>query len=122
MQANGDYLPENEHPNVAFPIEVQWNPSIVTYPSGKTYATSGDKIIRVPTGTTLVDLPRWVKWVPFEDKSTKIRVKGSRGNYYTVTHDSSKQDYSCTCPAHKFRGKCKHVKVAFPESSTAISS
>ena len=116
MQNKDNYVPEEAYPDVTFPIEVQWNPSIVTYPSGKTYATAGDKIIRVPTGTTLDELSRWVKWVPLVDKTTKKKVKGSRGNFYTVSFNPSKETYTCTCPAHKFRGKCKHVAIAFPES------
>lgn len=34
-------------------------------------------------------------------------VKGSKGNTYTVTRNSSKWD--CTCPGFTFRKTCKHV-------------
>jgi len=114
MSNKENYIPEEAYPDVKFPIEVHWNPSIVTYPSGKTYATSGDTIVRVPAGTTLADLPRWVKWTPQESKTEKKIVEGSKGSKYTVTFNSEKETYACTCPAYKFRGKCKHISIAFP--------
>ncbi len=34
-------------------------------------------------------------------------VEGSKGNRYTVSWDSGR--WSCTCPGHGFRGRCRHV-------------
>jgi ribosomal protein L21E len=34
-------------------------------------------------------------------------VPGSKGNSYTVNLDSGR--WSCTCPGHGFRGRCRHV-------------
>ena len=34
-------------------------------------------------------------------------VIGSKGNQYTVSWDSGR--WSCTCPGHGFRGRCRHV-------------
>jgi len=34
-------------------------------------------------------------------------VQGSKGNRYTVSRDSGR--WSCTCPGHGFRGRCRHV-------------
>jgi hypothetical protein len=34
-------------------------------------------------------------------------VSGSKGNQYTVSWDSGR--WSCTCPGHGFRGRCRHV-------------
>lgn len=34
-------------------------------------------------------------------------VAGSKGNSYTVSLDSGR--WSCTCPGHGFRGRCRHV-------------
>jgi len=34
-------------------------------------------------------------------------VLGSKGNRYTVSRDSGR--WSCTCPGHGFRGRCRHV-------------
>jgi hypothetical protein len=34
-------------------------------------------------------------------------VEGSKGNRYTVSRDSGR--WSCTCPGHGFRGRCRHV-------------
>jgi len=39
-------------------------------------------------------------------KSTLIEVKGSKGDTYFIDPDKG----SCSCPAHKFRGTCKHIK------------
>jgi hypothetical protein len=39
-------------------------------------------------------------------KSTLIEVKGSKGDTYYVDPEKGK----CSCPAHTFRGTCKHVK------------
>ena len=41
-------------------------------------------------------------------KKEEWRVQGSKGNIYTVSKLRDK--YSCTCPAGKFRGTCKHIK------------
>lgn len=37
-----------------------------------------------------------------------VEIKGSKGDVYTVNLD----DETCTCPAFKFRGGCKHVSMA----------
>jgi hypothetical protein len=34
-------------------------------------------------------------------------VEGSKGNRYIVSRDSGR--WSCTCPGHGFRGRCRHV-------------
>lgn len=34
-------------------------------------------------------------------------VSGSKGGEYTVSLDSGR--WSCTCPGHGFRGRCRHV-------------
>jgi hypothetical protein len=44
-----------------------------------------------------VDHPRGETW----------EVLGSKGNRYTVSRDSGR--WSCTCPGHGFRGRCRHV-------------
>jgi hypothetical protein len=35
-------------------------------------------------------------------------VEGSKGNRYTVSRDAGR--WSCTCPGHGFRGRCRHVE------------
>lgn len=47
-----------------------------------------------------------------EPEEEKLRgqtweVEGSKGNRYTVSLDSGR--WSCTCPGHGFRGRCRHV-------------
>jgi len=44
---------------------------------------------------------------PFNVKkqSNLIKVKGSKGNEYTIDPESK----SCNCPGFAFRGACKHV-------------
>ena len=34
-------------------------------------------------------------------------VQGSKGDQYIVSRDSGR--WSCTCPGHGFRGRCRHV-------------
>ena len=45
---------------------------------------------------------------PFKVKaqSNLIKVKGSKGNEYTVDPEAR----TCTCPGFQFRGNCKHTK------------
>ncbi len=61
-------------------------------------------------------------WIPVEDhisfddvevinpyrnvKVEEYKITGSRGNKYTVTNRNG--NFSCDCPAGKFRGACKH--------------
>ena len=63
-------------------------------------------------------------WIPVEDhisfddvevinpyaniKTETYEVIGSTGNKYTVTNRNNQ--FSCDCPAGKFRGTCKHIK------------
>jgi hypothetical protein len=44
---------------------------------------------------------------PFKVKtqSTLIKVKGSKGNEYTIDTDAQ----TCNCPGFTFRGSCKHL-------------
>jgi hypothetical protein len=49
-----------------------------------------------------------VKPNPFKlvkEKSTIIKVSGSKGNIYSVDTDEK----TCTCPGYQFRGTCKHI-------------
>ena len=41
----------------------------------------------------------------YKDAETKgeYRIRGSSGNYYTVT------EYDCTCIGYEFRNRCKHI-------------
>ena len=41
-------------------------------------------------------------------KSETFQVTGSTGNKYNVTKRGD--EFSCDCPAGKFRGMCKHIK------------
>jgi hypothetical protein len=63
-------------------------------------------------------------WIPVDDtvtaddvehinpyasiKSETFQVTGSTGNKYNVTKRGN--EFSCDCPAGKFRGMCKHIK------------
>jgi hypothetical protein len=44
---------------------------------------------------------------PFKVKtqSTLIKVKGSKGNEYTI----NPEEKTCNCPGFTFRGSCKHL-------------
>lgn len=109
-----DYDPESEYPDVDFPLKVDINPSIVTYRSGKTWACAGSIMVQVPTGTTLETVKRWVLWDKPVLNTERVKVEGSKGNTYTVTRDNTLGEIQCSCPGFKYRGKCKHGKVAFP--------
>lgn len=89
-------------------IKTRLRPGIIVS-SGKTYAVGGNWI-EVPTGTMQKD----IKWdrpkvaVKIAPKSNSIKVKGSKGKVYTVTHNPITNIISCTCPGYTFRKKCKH--------------
>jgi len=109
-----DYDPRTEYPDATFPIKAPMNPSIVTYVSGKTYACAGSVIVRVPTGTTRETMGEWIVYEQPVLNIERVRIAGSKGNTYTVTRDLTSNDIYCSCPGHKFRGNCKHLKRAFP--------
>jgi uncharacterized Zn finger protein len=50
----------------------------------------------------------------------RTKVPGSSGNTYSVYVRG--EDSHCTCPGHKFHGKCKHVTAARAEMCTWSST
>jgi len=84
--------------------------------SGKRYAIAGSKWIEVPLDAKFEDLPKWMKYDPPRPTYDEVKVEGSTGNIYTVRRDTVTGKIICTCPAHKYRGKCKHANIAFGES------
>ena len=108
------YDPIEAYPDTQFPIKVVDNPTIVTYPSGDTYAVSSSTRLRVPTGTTREDLSKWMVWERVESTIETKRIPGSKGNTYTVQRNAQSGTTTCTCPGFRHRGKCKHLKLAFP--------
>ena len=106
--------PIERYPWINFPIEVNCNPILSTMPSGKRWAIAGSKWIEVPLEATSCDLPRWMVYKRPEPSFEEIKVEGSKGNVYTVRRDTKTEKITCTCPAHKYRGKCKHTTLAFP--------
>ena len=40
-----------------------------------------------------------------KEKSTIIKVSGSKGNVYSIDTDEK----TCTCPGYMYRGTCKHI-------------
>jgi len=71
--------PIERYPDVEFPIEVSHNPTIVQFPSGKTWACAGSHVMQVPTGTTREDLRQWMKWELRRPQYEIVEIKGSRG-------------------------------------------
>ena len=96
-----------------FPIEVEMNPTVTTFPSGKTWAISGETWIQVPADTSREDLSKWMKWKRPVSNTETVKVEGSRGNVYTVKRHRDTGNITCSCPGFKYHGKCKHSKVAF---------
>lgn len=52
-------------------------------------------------------LPGVTDVVPEKPRGQTWTVQGSKGNSYTVSLDAG--IWSCTCPGHGFRGRCRHV-------------
>lgn len=68
----------------------------------------GRKFIEVKTNRWKFDLTvRNDSEVMAKPKGQIWTVAGSKGNEYTVSLDSGQ--WSCTCPGHGFRGRCRHV-------------
>jgi hypothetical protein len=106
--------PIERYPDVEFPIEVSCNPTISVFPSGKTWAIAGSTWMRVPTGSTREDLPKWMKWSPPARSYEDVKIAGSKGSTYIVRRNTKTREVTCTCPGFKYRGKCKHLPLAFP--------
>lgn len=76
-------------------------PSFVTT-NGQRYLVPG--WIPVEDDVTFDDVEHINPWTVTTEDFT---VSGSSGNTYTVTKRN--KDFSCDCPAGKFRGTCKHI-------------
>ena len=107
--------PIERYPWINFPIEVSCNPVLSTMPSGKRWAIAGSKWIEVPLEATREDLPKWMVYKMPAPAYEEVKVEGSKGNTYIVRKHTETGKLSCTCPAHKYRGKCKHTTIAFGE-------
>ena len=107
--------PIERYPWINFPIEVNHNPILSTMPSGKRWAIAGGKWIEVPLEATREDLPKWMVYKRPVPSYEEVKVEGSKGNTYIVRKHTETGKLSCTCPAHKYRGKCKHTIIAFGE-------
>jgi hypothetical protein len=68
----------------------------------------GRKFVEVKKNTWRFDLKLKIETEEAEKpKGQTWRVAGSKGGEYTVSlHDGR---WSCTCPGHGFRGRCRHV-------------
>jgi len=113
-QGNHQVLEEENpvkcHPHVQFPIKVECKPQIVTYPSGKTYARTATRIMRVPCDTTMGELQQWMIWENNQPQEEKIRIEGKNGRSYTLTKNNTTGKISCTCYGHRYYRKCKHTQ------------
>ena len=68
----------------------------------------GRKFVEVKNNPWRFDLRIAVEPEPEQrPKGQTWTVSGSKGNQYTVSRDSGR--WSCTCPGHGFRGRCRHV-------------
>lgn len=92
-----------------FPISQyqMYTGSIVKEDAGEIHLHSG-KFVHVLQKVSVVSIDD--KEVSFEvPKNAKIRVKGSKGNLYDVERMNG--IVRCSCPAFKFRKKCKHMEA-----------
>ena len=68
----------------------------------------GRKFIEVKKNPWKFDLTVTIDSEPAEQPKGQIwTVAGSKGGEYTVSLGSGR--WSCTCPGHGFRGRCRHV-------------
>jgi len=75
-------------------------------PSQNRIDRRGRKFIEVKKNTWGFDLK--VTVVEESKPAGQIwEVRGSKGNRYIVSQDLGR--WSCTCPGHGFRGRCRHV-------------
>lgn len=68
----------------------------------------GRKFVEVKRNTWKFDLSIRIEEVEEKPRGETWTVAGSKGNSYTVSLDSGR--WSCTCPGHGFRNKCRHVE------------
>jgi hypothetical protein len=84
-------------------------PTIVETHSGRWMVANGEWLA-IPKNVTL-DMVRvaWVKDIPVKKTyiNNKWKVKGSKGDTYTVSITNNQ--WNCTCSGFGFRRKCKHV-------------
>ena len=68
----------------------------------------GRKFVEIKKNSWKFDLRIAVESEPEQrPKGQTWTVSGSKGNQYTVSRDLGR--WSCTCPGHGFRGRCRHV-------------
>lgn len=68
----------------------------------------GRKFVEVKNNKWKFDLTiRAEAEVTEQPKGQTWTVSGSKGNTYIVSFDAG--HWSCTCPGHGFRGRCRHV-------------
>jgi len=93
----------------AFPIREfqQYTGSIVKEDAAEIHLRS-EKFVHVLQKVSVVSVDD--KLVSFQvPKNRKIRVEGSKGNLYDVERVNG--IVRCSCPAFKFRKKCKHMEA-----------
>lgn len=84
-------------------------PTIVETQNGR-WAVAGGQWLPIPKTVTFEMLREaWVRDVTPKKvfKPGNWKVKGSKGDSYTVT--SLDGQWNCTCPGFGFRRKCKHI-------------
>ena len=90
-------------------VDCPFPPALFVAQDGKTYVVGGGPWIEVPTGTLLED----IEWTGYPERIEPVNddqlwtVSGSKGKTYTVRVTNG--HWSCTCPGHQFRRKCRHV-------------
>ena len=67
----------------------------------------GRKFVEVKQNPWKFDLSIRIEEEESKPKGQTWQVPGSKGAEYTVSLDAG--HWSCTCPGHGFRGRCRHV-------------
>jgi hypothetical protein len=93
-------------------IEFTHPPSILRF-HNKTYIVGG-QWLQVPPETTREDIPRYGYWKRpdvVQKRTWEVVSSSNKDITYTITHDPSKDRWSCNCPGNMYRGKdCRHIK------------
>jgi hypothetical protein len=98
-------------PNHAYYLSDDKTKLYAYVPAGSKEVRTLKNFIRIDTrGRTFKEIPNTYGYVhdsEINNVSKSWKVKGSKGDEYTITEEEN--GYSCTCSGFKFRAQCKHI-------------
>lgn len=84
-----------------------WMPEYFTILNSETKATNLIAYHRIIS----INKQKFDKPKPVQDKTVKIKSSNGKDTY-TVTLNGNTQKWSCNCPGHQFKRKCRHTLEA----------